>query len=240
MAVSLKNRKAFWKNVTLEEKQEEDRVFYRPLLDERPIILPKGHILQVSARHLGEAIAEEWRNIKENSLFTAEELPLTRIAGTMIERIAPALEETYQNLLAYAQDDNFCYRSPAQKSEIGERVSLWLQQYSLSPQMTDSLMPIEQDGLYLRKLRDILENKNLFYLASLGVLAPLFGSLILPLILLERAIEEEELFEFGFADEFQQLKKWGEDFELRRALEKRKEEMREALSFYHLSLDMLL
>ena len=71
---------------------EQDGLF-GPELDGRPIRLPKGTVLAVPSRSLGQALVAEWSRIPDNEAFTPEQLPLTRIAGTMIERIRPDLVE---------------------------------------------------------------------------------------------------------------------------------------------------
>lgn len=235
MSGSSHYRRRFWKDVSLEAHQEGEVLLYRPLLDKRVITLPKGKILQISSYPLAKEIAQEWRIIKENSTFSAEELPLTRIAGTMIERIAPARQEVIESLCAYGQDDAFCYSNPAQNIEICEKIVSWLKNFSLTPKRTEALMPLEQEGAYLLRIRKILEGKNAFYLASLGVLSPLFGSLLISLALLDNILIEEEAFALGFADELYQLKIWGEDAELIHLLERRRKEMKDAVIFYHLS-----
>ncbi|MDT8870958.1 ATP12 family protein [Komagataeibacter rhaeticus] len=60
-------------------------------LDGRGIRLPGGTALVVHSAALADAIAAEWARAggEKGGNFTPDDLPMTRIAGTMIERVAP-------------------------------------------------------------------------------------------------------------------------------------------------------
>lgn len=222
----MSSRKRFWKNVTL---GEQDGLF-RPELDGRPIRLPKGTVLAVDARALGQAIVAEWSRIPEEETFTPEQLPLTRIAGTMIERIRPDLIEAREALLRHGMDDGLCYRKEKPDSTV-ERIFEWLAKEGIQPSVTDGLMPITQSGDYITGLERLLTRQNEAELAVLGVLTQSFGSLLLALALVSGAISKEDAVSVANADERKQLLVWGRDDELFRVMTTREQDTTEALTF---------
>ncbi|HEX7390722.1 MAG TPA: ATP12 family chaperone protein, partial [Acidiphilium sp.] len=80
-------------------------------LDGKPVRLPGGAPLAVPSRPLAEAIATEWQDAGKTVM--PDDLPLTRLAGTAIERIAPDPEPVRASLLAYGGSDLLCYRAEA-------------------------------------------------------------------------------------------------------------------------------
>jgi len=222
----LSSRKRFWKNVTL---GEQDGLF-RPELDGRPIRLPKGAVLAVASRSLGQAIVAEWSRIPGEESFTPEQLPLTRIAGTMIERIRPDLIEAREALLRHGLDDGLCYRKEKPDSTV-ERIFEWLAKEGIQPSVTDGLMPITQSGDYITGLERLLTRQSEAELAVLGVLTQSFGSLLLALALVSGAISKEDAVSVANADERKQLLVWGRDDELFRVMTTREQDTTEALTF---------
>ncbi|HEY6434662.1 MAG TPA: ATP12 family protein, partial [Acetobacteraceae bacterium] len=57
------------------------------LLDGRPLRLPGGAVLRIGPEALARAIADEWQSAGPELTFA--DTPLTRLAGTAQERIAP-------------------------------------------------------------------------------------------------------------------------------------------------------
>ena len=182
---------------------EQDGLF-GPELDGRPIRLPKGTVLAVPSRSLGQALVAEWSRIPDNEAFTPEQLPLTRIAGTMIERIRPDLVEARETLLRHGLDDGLCYRKEKPDSTV-ERVLEWLAKEGIRPIVTDGLMPITQSGDYITGRERLLAQQNEAELAVLGVRPQSFGSLLLALALVSGTISSEAAIAVANADERRQL-----------------------------------
>ena len=101
--------KRFWDNVTVTLDGEEHRI----LLDGKPMHLPGGGVLCVGPAALAEAIAGEWRvagGSKGGDMSFAD-TPLTRLAGTARERIAPDPAPTADAIARYGETDLLCYRA---------------------------------------------------------------------------------------------------------------------------------
>ncbi|WP_249085379.1 ATP12 family protein [Parasaccharibacter sp. TMW2.1890] len=223
----------FWKQVTVGPVGESGQ--QGPLLDGRPVKLPAGTALAVSSPALAEALAEEWRQIAEGAQFTPDDLVLTRMAGSHIERILPDRAAMEAALHAYGIDDNLCYRSAAQDDAVTARIRAWAAEQGLHPAMTDGLMPLEQPAAYGEALTHYLSQLEPAQLTALGVMVPIMGSLLLPLALVHDVVSFDEAVHLAHADEYRQLEKWGHDRELATLLEKRNTDIADALRFLHLA-----
>lgn len=226
-------RRRFWKQVTVGQVGEGSQ--QGPLLDGRPVKLPAGGLLAVSSPVLAQALAEEWQQIAEGAQFTPDDLVLTRITGSYIERILPDRAAMEAVLHAYGIDDNLCYQSDAQDEELIARIRAWAAEQGLHPAVTDGLMPLKQPEAYGEALKQYLSALDPVYLGALGVMVPIMGSLLLPLALVHDVVSFDEAVHLAHADEYRQLEKWGHDRELATLLEKRNTDIADALRFLHLT-----
>ncbi len=187
-------------------------------LDDRPMRLPGGPFLKLESRMLAEAIAEEWQ--AAGATMQAEDVPLTRIAGTAQERVAPDPAPTVEALVTYGANDLLCY-APASPAELVQLQAAawqpWLDWVAQSHGATlvrgVGVMPVEQPGAALAALRSAVGRHPPFELAGLGVLVPALGSLVLGLAVADEALDATEAHRLALLDELFQAEKWGEDRE---------------------------
>ncbi len=83
-------------------------------LDGRPVKRPNGQVLSVPFQALAEGIAAEWAATGPN--FTADDLPLTRLATTAQDRVRMNRAEIIAQLADYGMNDLICYRAADQPS----------------------------------------------------------------------------------------------------------------------------
>ncbi|GBQ93312.1 ATP12 family protein [Gluconobacter albidus] len=219
----MSGHKRFWKAVSV----VSENGLFEPRLDGRPIRLPQGRVLAVRSSALAEAIAGEWGGIAENASFTPDALPLTRIAGTMIERIAPDPRAARDMLLGLGVDDGLCYCEDG-IGPVAKQVFAWLSGYGIHPSVTDGLMPVVQQEGYLDALAQLLAGRDDLELAVLGVLAQATGSLLLSLAVVGGAVSLVDTVLWANHDEKSQLAKWGQDEELVRTMENREKDILDA------------
>nr|WP_294916297.1 ATP12 family protein [uncultured Neokomagataea sp.] len=227
-------KRRFWKTVSVQEKHEDGQgILYMPVLDERPIRLPKGSVLALKQRALADAIAAEWESIGEGS-FQPDELPLTRIAGTMIERIRPDLSVPREALLSFGLDDALCYDGGTEEPAV-KALLAWLDERGVRPVVTTGLMPVTQSEAYVTALTQWLAQCDEAELAVLGVLAQAGGSVLVGYALLEGGLTPEQVAAIITADERKQEAVWGGDKELTATIQTRQNDVRDAVSFLRLS-----
>ena len=212
--------KRFWTDVTLAEQDGRFRV----LLDGRPMRLPGGPLLFIESPRLAEAIATEWRDVtaSPDGTLRLEDIPLTRIAGTVQERIAPDPGPAATGLCEFAISDLLCYRaqSPAALVELEhERWQPWLdwaeQHLGARLAVTAGMMPIDQPVSSIEALEKAVWNLSPAELGGLGIVVPVTGSLVLGLALSRGAIDAATVASLTLLDERFQAEQWGEDREAR-------------------------
>jgi chaperone required for assembly of F1-ATPase len=210
--------KRFWDDVALTRDGEEFRI----LLDGKPIHLPNGGVLRVGPPSLAEAIAGEWRaagRAKGGEMSFAD-TPLTRLAGTARERIAPNPEPTVDAIARYGESDLLCYRAETPLA-LAERQARswqpWLDWAALTHdaplRVTAGIVPVRQHRDSIGALRRVVGGYDPYVLAALGIAVPSLGSLILGLALVEARFDAAEAFALGHLEELFQTEQWGEDEE---------------------------
>lgn len=212
-------RKRFWKHASV----VPDGAGYAVQLDGRPVRLPERTPLRVESKALAEALAEEWQAAGKEAggLFRPEDLPLTGIAGTMLERIPQQREGVVDSLLAYAGSDLLCYRAEnwAELARLqAEQWTPWLEwccnRFDAPLEVSAGIMPINQPAQTFEALRRALDQATPAELAALSVAVPALGSLVLGLALVEQQADPETLVACATIDERAQMQRWGEDTEI--------------------------
>jgi chaperone required for assembly of F1-ATPase len=210
--------KRFWDRATVDKKPGGFGV----LLDGRPVRLPGGTPLAVESERLAEAVAAEWSAAgggAKGGEMTAEDVPLTRLAGTAQERIAPDPAPVAEGLAKYAETDLLCYRAEdrrlsALQAEGWQPVLDWAaRRHDALLRVTAGLMPVAQPPDALAALRRAVLMLPPIDLAALGILVPAFGSLVLGLAVVEGRLEAGEALRLATLDETFQEQFWGTDAE---------------------------
>ncbi|GBQ97344.1 ATP synthase F1 mitochondrial assembly chaperone ATP12 [Acetobacter nitrogenifigens DSM 23921 = NBRC 105050] len=210
-------KKRFWTEASVTEDMGEFGV----ALDGRPVRLPGGTPLRVSSRALAEALAEEWSRAGRDDVerrFGPLDLPLTRITGTMIERVAPDRLHSIRTLMEYGKNDALCYwtdeggaLAERQEAELGPWLTWSATRLGADLIKTTGLMPVTQPPEALGRLEATLIATSDADLAGLGVAVPALGSLVLGLALMEGALSVDEAVSLTTLDEQVQMARWGED-----------------------------
>ncbi len=210
--------KRFWERATVDKKPGGFGV----LLDGRPVRLPGGTPLALESERLAEAVAAEWSAAgggAKGGEMTAEDVPLTRLAGTAQERIAPDPAPVAESLAKYAETDLLCYRAEdprlsALQAEGWQPVLDWAaRRHDALLRVTAGLMPVAQPPDALAALRRAVLALPPIDLAALGILVPAFGSLVLGLAVVEGWLEAGEALRLATLDETFQEQFWGTDAE---------------------------
>ncbi len=192
-------------------------------LDGRAVKLPGGAPLQVPTRALAKAIADEWRDVAggvRNAEFRMEDLPLTRIASTGQERVAPNPEATVRAMVKYGETDLLCYRATDPESLAAAQAAHWqpwidwaARALDAPLRVTGGIVPVQQDAAALQALQRAVARYSPLHIAALGVLVPALGSLVLALAVAEGEIAPDVAHDVATVDDLHQEKLWGVDKE---------------------------
>ncbi len=208
---------------------------YSVVLDERILKTPGKADYSLPTRKLADAIAAEWRT--QGDEIDPKSMPLTTIASTAVDRVAPKADDVIDAIMRFATTDLLCYRAerPAQlvekQCESWQPVLDWASEsLGVTLEPTLGIVPIEQDGVAISSLRETLLACDHFSLAALNVLTGALGSIVLALAVFKRRIDVEQAVEASQLDEAFQASQWGEDDE---AGERRRSVRAEAMVAAH-------
>lgn len=213
--------KRFWNEATIRSDEEGHAV----LLDGRPVHLPSGGVLRIGPRALAEAVAAEWNaagGAKGGEMSFAD-TPLTRLAGTALERIAPNPDPTIDAIARYGESDLLCYRAdcPARLADRQAREWQpwldWIADAHGAPlRVTTGVPHVRQHRDSIAALRRSVASLNPYALAALGIAVPALGSLVLGLAMAADRLDAATAHRLGMLDELFQEEEWGADEEAQR------------------------
>jgi chaperone required for assembly of F1-ATPase len=188
------------------------------LLDAKPMLTPAKNAMILPSLALAEAMAEEWQG--QGATISPFALPLTRLAATAIDRIAPRREEVIAEIAKYAATDLLCYRASDPLELAARQAARWQplldwadQRFAARLAVTESVTPIEQSPEALAALRQAVAERDAMVLAALHLATTTCGSVVLGLALVEERLSSEAAFETAQLDESFQIERWGEDEE---------------------------
>ncbi|MDI2113756.1 ATP12 family chaperone protein [Commensalibacter nepenthis] len=227
----------FWKTVNIIQNDKG----YQILLDERPIKLPQKTELYVQSNLLAEKIADEWKKIGEQKedFFSFNDLPMTQITATMIEKISPNPDIYIDALLPYVNGDLLCYFAEQPKKLVTLQQEKWTalihwieEKFEIKLKTTQGIMPIMQDTEVVEIFKNYLSDLNSIELTYFAITVPLLGSIILTLALKDKRITVQEAFDLAYLDEITQAEIWGQDTEQQAKLNKIKIDIQDGYNFY--------
>lgn len=207
--------KRIWK--TVEARQAD--AGWHILLDAKPVKKPGGDALALPHPALAEAIADEWRQAGlDGTDIKPDDLPLTRLATTAIDRIPAHRPDLINQLAAYGANDMLCYRAETPLALVEREAAAWnpwlawaARTYGVTLATGTGITPITQPPETTEIFAAALGLCNDAELAALGVAVPAMGSLILGLALAAGEITPEMAFELSTLEETFQIERWGTD-----------------------------
>jgi chaperone required for assembly of F1-ATPase len=213
-------------------------------LDSRPMRIPGGAPLLLDSEALAAAIAVEWQAAggAKDGVLSMDDVPLTRLAGTAQDRIAPDPSPVALELARYAETDLLCYRAAHPEALVIREARAWQpwldwleQRHGARLEPTEGILHRKQDEAALLRVREVLERQTPATLAGLGIAIPSLGSAVLGLALAEGALDAAQAHELACLDELFEVEAWGEDEEARRRRELVAADLAQATRFMRLS-----
>lgn len=231
--------KRFWDNATAEPVGDRWQV----LLDGKPMRLPGGAPLLLGQPGLAEAIAAEWQAAggKKGGEMSFADTPLTRLAGTAQERVAPNAEAVALELAKYAESDLLCYRAEEPAALVARQAAEWhpwldwaAERYGARLEVTAGVMHWAQPASAVAALAAAVAAQKVSALAALGIIVPSTGSLVLGLAVAEGVLDAAGATAASQLDELFQAEQWGVEWESQERRERVAGEI--ALAVRYLSL----
>ncbi|MDE2582079.1 MAG: chaperone, ATP12 [Rhodospirillales bacterium] len=208
--------KRFWTEAGIDRGPEGHAI----LLDGKPMRLPGGAVLLVGPPALAAAIAAEWQAAggAAGGEMSFADTPLTRLAGTAQERIAPDPWPTVDAIARYGETDLLCYRAETPAILARRQHEAWQPWLDWATRTLDAplrvasgIVAVRQHQSSIAALRRAVAGQDALALAALGVAVPALGSLVLGLALAAGALDASTAHALGALDELYQAELWGED-----------------------------
>ena len=208
--------KRFWRKAAVVEQDGR----YAVELDGCPMRLPNGPALRLQQRALADAVAAEWQQAggAVGGDMDFSDVPLTRLAGTAQDRVAPDRAPTVAALARYAESDALCYRAAQPEALVVHQHHAWqpwldwaAQTYGARLVVTNSLMPVVQKPEAVAAMHAATAALDVFQLTGLSVLVPAYGSVVLGLAVAAGRLSAADAHALSMLDELYQEQLWGAD-----------------------------
>jgi chaperone required for assembly of F1-ATPase len=220
--------KRFWDTAAVAPQEDGG---FTVLLDGRPMRLPGGGPLHLPSRPLAEAVADEWQQAggAKGGEMDMEMVPLTRVVGTAVDRVAPDPGPSIDAIAAYGETDLLCYRgddprlAAIQAAEWQPLLDWAAESLGAPLTPTTGILHVQQPPDSLAALKRAVAALPPLELTALGLAVPLLGSLVLGLALAHGRLDAAEATRLAAVEESWQQDFWGEDAEAlarRRAIAK--------------------
>jgi chaperone required for assembly of F1-ATPase len=209
-------RARFYQTVTVGEERDGFAV----LLDGRPVRTPARRHLVAPARVLAEALAAEWDAQKDR--VDPAVMPLTRLANSIIDGVAPAPHPVAAEIEKYLGTDLLFYRvaTPvglvASQQQHWDPVVDWVRE-NLGARfvMTEGVVHVPQPGAAIaaavRAIPNGADVKDAWRLGALNVATTLTGSALLALALAAGRLSADAAWSAAHVDEDWNMQTWGRD-----------------------------
>jgi chaperone required for assembly of F1-ATPase len=148
-------------------------------------------------------------------------MPLTRLANTAIDGVAPRREAVIDDLSAYAGTDLLAYRAGDPERLVRAQAEAWDPILDWAHRdlgarfiLGEGVMHVTQPDTTVAALRRAIEEtEGPFRLAALHTLTTLSGSLVLALAVLRGQVGPTDAWTAAHVDEAYQASVWGRDAE---------------------------
>ncbi|MBX9934084.1 MAG: ATPase [Methylobacterium sp.] len=192
---------------------------FRLTLDGRPANTPAKQPLTVSTEALANAVAVEWEAQVE--VIDPAAMPLTRLANTAIDGVAPRFGEVAKDLCAYARTDLVVYRAGDPARLVAAQAAAWDPVLDWAHEalgarfiLSEGIRHVDQPERSVEALeRAVAAIEGPFRLAAAHTMTTLTGSLLIALSVVHGRLTPEEAWAAAHVDETYQAEVWGRDEE---------------------------
>jgi chaperone required for assembly of F1-ATPase len=209
------------------------------LLDGRPLKTPLKRDLILPSAPLAKAIAAEWA--AQGERIDPEQMLITKLANTAIDRVAGDRRRVIGELVQYASSDLVCYRAAepeslaARQGELWDPVLTWAEEtLGVGFFAIQGVVHKPQPEDALRAVARYLGQFDAMSLSALYNLTTLAGSVLIALALESGFLEPERAWLAAHVDEDWQIERWGRDEDAAQRRSRRREEFDATVNFLNL------
>jgi chaperone required for assembly of F1-ATPase len=226
-------QKRFWETAEVHAVGEGFEV----RLDGRKLRTPQKSELHVPTLSLATEIANEWQ--AQEDKIDPESMPVTRMANSAIDKVAPQFDAVAALVAAYGESDLLCYRAAfpvelvAKQAECWDPYLQWAESnFGASLETGVGVMHVTQPKRSIDILNAEVHALTPFELACFHDLVSISGSLILGLAVSQNFKSVDEIWRASRVDEDWQESQWGEDDEAVAYAKSKRQGFSEAYNFF--------
>lgn len=205
--------KRFYTSVTVDDEGDGWRV----LLDGMQLRTPGKLKLNLSSKVLAEKIAGEWE--AQTVTINPSVMPVTRLTNVAIEQTPDRRDDLIAEARRYAETDLICYRAPEprilkeRQSAAWDKWQVWASEQGVELIQTETLNAIKQPEASLVQVETFAKSLSDLQLTLFVHLVAVYGSVILSMAVMKRALSADDAFDLSRVDVDYQIELWGEDEE---------------------------
>jgi len=203
-------RKRFYEKATVGEG-----VPFAVLLDHRGVKTPAGNTLAAPSAALAEATAAEWN--AQGERIDPATMPLTRLANTIIDGVAPNPEPVADEIAKYLGSDLVCYRANAPEGLVAAQAQHWdpvlawaREKHGARFVLGEGVMFVAQPESAVAAIRAAIPSDP-WRLGAVHLITTLTGSALIALAVAARELGVDEAWATAHVDEDWNMKLWGRD-----------------------------
>ena len=188
-------------------------------LDDRPARTPGRIPLVLPTRALGDAVAAEWD--AQRDIVDPRTMPLTRLANSAIDGVAPELVAVRADIVRYAGSDLVAYRAGEPERLVRLQSAAWDPVIAFAREslgativLSEGVTFVEQPAGSLQRIAARLaQETSPFAVAALHVMTTLAGSALIALMHVGGQLDARAAWAAAHVDEAYQESLWGLDAE---------------------------
>jgi chaperone required for assembly of F1-ATPase len=188
---------------------------FRICLDGKPVRTPARRMLATPTSELAEALAKEWRAQQE--FIDPAQMPLTRLANAIIDRVADASRPVADDIRKYLGSDLLYYRADAPERLRARQAQHWDPILSWARDGLGAEFKIGEGVMHIAQPDAAIEAavaaipKDAWRLGALHAATTLSGSALIALALLHGRLSTEAAWQAAHVDEDWNMELWGRD-----------------------------
>jgi chaperone required for assembly of F1-ATPase len=184
-------------------------------LDGRPVKTPARRPLAAPVRPLGEALASEWDAQRE--LVDPAQMPLTRLANTIIDGVAATAPAIAAEIEKYLGSDLVCYRAATPDALVARQAEHWdpilvfaRDRFGARFVVTEGVGFVAQPAPAVAAVHAAVP-RDPWRLGAMHAVMTLTGSALIAVALAERALTPDAAWTAAHVDEDWNIEQWGSD-----------------------------
>jgi chaperone required for assembly of F1-ATPase len=188
---------------------------FRICLDGKPVRTPARRMLATPTPELAEALAKEWREQQE--FIDPAQMPLTRLANVIIDRVAAAPGPVADDIRKYLGSDLLYYRTDTPErlrtcqAQHWDPILAWARDtLGAEFKIGEGVVHIAQPGPAIEAATAAIP-EDAWRLGALHAATTLSGSALIALALLHGRLSADAAWQAAHVDEDWNMELWGRD-----------------------------